>query len=51
MLKEFENKIEAIYKTNTARINKETTDTVRKCEELQDNSKKWLKSYYDKENN
>jgi len=48
MLKKFESKIETIYKTNTARINKETADTVQKCEELQDNSKKRFKSYYNR---
>jgi len=48
MLKKFESKIETIYTTNTARINKETADTVRKCEELQDNSKKRFKSYYNR---
>jgi len=48
MFKEFESKIETIYKTNTARINKETADTVQKCEELQDNSKERFKSYYNR---
>jgi hypothetical protein len=48
MLKKFESKIETIYTTNTARINKETADTVQKCEELQDNSRKRFKSYYNR---
>jgi len=44
MLKEFESKIEAIYKTNTAHINKETADTVKSVKNFKTTLKNGLRA-------
>jgi len=43
-----QDKVEATYKTNADRINKETNKTVQKCKELQESSQKRFKSYYNR---
>ena len=48
ILSELNNKIEDTYKKNTKRITDVTTETVEKCEDIQNNAKKRSKSYFDR---
>jgi hypothetical protein len=48
ILSELNNKIEDTYKNNTKLITDGTIETVEKCEDIQNNSKKRFNSYYDR---
>ena len=48
MLNKINNHVFGIFKDNTKRINEATTETVQKCQELQDSAKKRFKSYFDR---
>ncbi|MCB2295949.1 hypothetical protein LGK95_21040 [Clostridium algoriphilum] len=48
ILSELQVKVEATYKRNTELINKETADSVQKCQELQESSNKRFESYYNR---
>jgi hypothetical protein len=48
ILSDLNNKIEDTYKKNTKRITDVTTETVEKCDDIQNNAKKRFRSYFDR---